>query len=142
MKKDNLKTITESKSVQELNLVPDSSDGTTERKSLLASGLTLKEHRDGVLLRTKQTGKYNGIATLDLKENDPIRYEKLFSKLRGGLVHSRETAKKIAASPIVEQEGELCFTLYNAAGDCVLTSTGLIFHVGRQSWNQSWRHVH
>ena len=54
----------------------------------------------------------------------------MFSRLRGGLVHARETAKKIAASPIVEQEGELCFTLYNAAGDCVLTSTGIIIHVG------------
>ena len=51
-------------------------------------------------------------------------------ELRGGLVHARETAKKIAAVPIVEQEGELCFTLYNAAGDCVLTSTGIIIHVG------------
>jgi Hydantoinase B/oxoprolinase/Hydantoinase/oxoprolinase N-terminal region len=50
--------------------------------------------------------------------------------IRGGLVHARETAKKIAASPIVEQEGELCFTLYNAAGDCILTSTGIIIHVG------------
>ena len=45
-------------------------------------------------------------------------------------MHARETAKKIAASPIVEQEGELCFTLYNAAGDCILTSTGIIIHVG------------
>ncbi len=45
-------------------------------------------------------------------------------------MHARETAKKIAASPIVEQEGELCFTLYNAVGDCVLTSTGIIIHVG------------
>ena len=116
-----------------LELAPDIRTGRTrktENKRLLASGMTLKEHRDDVLLRTRQTGKYNGIDTLDLKENDPIRYEKLFSKLRGGLVHSRETAKKIAASPIVEQEGELCFTLYNAAGDCVLTSTGIIIHVG------------
>ena len=65
-----------------------------------------------------------------MRDADPIGYEKLFSKLRGGLVHARETAKKIAASPIVEQEGELCFTLYNAAGDCILTSTGIIIHVG------------
>ena len=50
--------------------------------------------------------------------------------LRAGIVNARETAKKIAASPIVEQEGELCFSLYNAAGDCVLTSTGIIIHVG------------
>ncbi len=97
---------------------------------LLGNGQTLKEFRDGILERTAKTGHYNGLTRLELRESDPIRYEKLFSKLRGGLVHARETAKKIAASPIVEQEGELCFTLYNAAGDCVLTSTGIIIHVG------------
>lgn len=98
--------------------------------SLLASGLTLKQHRDAILERTQTTGYYNGLEKLEFRDSDPISYEKLFSKLRGGLVHARETAKKIAASPIVEQEGELCFTLYNAAGDCILTSTGIIIHVG------------
>ncbi|MBU6259821.1 MAG: hydantoinase B/oxoprolinase family protein, partial [Burkholderiales bacterium] len=97
---------------------------------LMGNGMTLKEYRDGILKRTAETGHYNGLERLALREKDPIGYEKLFSKLRGGLVHARETAKKIAASPIVEQEGELCFTLYNAAGDCVLTSTGIIIHVG------------
>jgi acetone carboxylase alpha subunit len=97
---------------------------------LLKNGQTLKEFRDGILERTAATGHYNGLERLEFRESDPIRYEKMFSKLRGGLVHARETAKKIAASPIVEQEGELCFTLYNAAGDCVLTSTGIIIHVG------------
>ena len=97
---------------------------------LLGNGKSLKEHRDEVLARTKETGFYNGLRKLELKDSDPIQYEKMFSRLRGGLVHARETAKKIAASPIVEQEGELCFTLYNAAGDCVLTSTGIIIHVG------------
>jgi len=98
--------------------------------NLLASGMTLKQHRDAIIERTQATGYYNGLEKLELRDSDPIGYEKLFSKLRGGLVHARETAKKIAASPIVEQEGELCFTLYNAAGDCVLTSTGIIIHVG------------
>lgn len=97
---------------------------------LLRNGQTLKQFRDGVVKRTKETGYYNGLEKLELRDSDPISYEKLFSKLRGGVVHARETAKKIAASPIVEQEGELCFTLYNAAGDCVLTSTGIIIHVG------------
>ncbi|WP_265949056.1 hydantoinase B/oxoprolinase family protein [Dechloromonas sp. A34] len=98
--------------------------------NLLESGLTLKQHRDAILERTQATGYYNGLEKLEFRDSDPIGYEKLFSKLRGGLVHARETAKKIAASPIVEQEGELCFTLYNAAGDCILTSTGIIIHVG------------
>lgn len=97
---------------------------------LLGTGQTLKENRDAVLARTAQTGFYNGLEKLAFRESDPIRYEKLFSRLRGGVVHARETAKKIAASPIVEQEGELCFSLYNAAGDCVVTSTGIIIHVG------------
>ena len=98
--------------------------------NLLKTGETLKQYRDGIIERTKASGHYNGIEKLEFRDADPIGYEKLFSKLRGGLVHARETAKKIAASPIVEQEGELCFTLYNAAGDCVLTSTGIIIHVG------------
>ncbi|MBH2010188.1 MAG: hydantoinase B/oxoprolinase family protein [Xanthomonadaceae bacterium] len=97
---------------------------------LLGNGKTLKQHRDEVLERTHKTGFYNGLEKLEFKDSDPITYEKLFSRIRGGLVHARETAKKIAASPIVEQEGELCFTLYNAAGDCILTSTGIIIHVG------------
>jgi len=97
---------------------------------LLQNGRTLKQYRDGIIERTRATGHYNGLEKLEFRDRDPIGYEKLFSKLRGGLVHARETAKKIAASPIVEQEGELCFTLYNAAGDCVLTSTGIIIHVG------------
>ncbi|MER2528004.1 MAG: hydantoinase B/oxoprolinase family protein [Candidatus Competibacter denitrificans] len=101
-----------------------------QRPDLLKNGKTLKQFRDEILARTAATGHYNGLTRLTLREKDPIGYEKLFSKLRGGLVHARETAKKIAASPIVEQEGELCFTLYNAAGDCVLTSTGIIIHVG------------
>ena len=98
--------------------------------NLLKNGQTLKQYRDAIMARTQATGYYNGLEQLALRDSDPIGYEKLFSKLRGGLVHARETAKKIAASPIVEQEGELCFTLYNAVGDCVLTSTGIIIHVG------------
>ncbi len=98
--------------------------------NLLQNGKTLKEFRDAIIARTQASGHYNGLDKLEFRDSDPIGYEKLFSKLRGGLVHARETAKKIAASPIVEQEGELCFTLYNAAGDCVLTSTGIIIHVG------------
>ena len=97
---------------------------------LLGNGKSLKQYRGEVVERSRNSGHYNGLEKLELREADPIGYEKLFSKIRGGLVHARETAKKIAASPIVEQEGELCFTLYNAVGDCILTSTGIIIHVG------------
>src|SRR5699024_2625378 len=79
---------------------------------------------------SKETGHYAGLKELTFKESDPIRFEKIYSKLRGGVVHARETAKKVAASPIVEQEGELCFSLYTPEADSIVTSTGIIIHVG------------
>lgn len=97
---------------------------------LKLEGQTLKRHRDEVLRITQETGHYAGLKKMELKENDPILYNKMFSRLRAGVVHARETAKRIAASPIVEQEGELCFTLYNPVGDSLMTSTGIIIHVG------------
>ena len=56
-----------------------------------------------------ETGHYWGLETLDLQRGDPIRYEKIFSRLRGGLVSARETALNISASPIVKEIGELSF---------------------------------
>lgn len=111
-----------------VNVKQTSLEGAT--RGIVRGGETLKEHRDRLMTATKATGHYAGLKRLELRESEPILYNKLFSRLRAGVVDARETAKKIAASPIVEQEGELCFTLYNAAGDSLLTSTGIIIHVG------------
>ena len=46
-----------------------------------------------------ETGRYCGVDELALKEADPIRYEKIFSRLRGGLVTARETALNISRQP-------------------------------------------
>lgn len=80
-----------------------------------------------------QTGYYAGLKNLDLKESDPIGFEKLFSRVRGGLVSARETALNISASPIVRELGELCFALYTPEGDSVALSTGIIVHVHTMS---------
>jgi N-methylhydantoinase B len=80
-----------------------------------------------------ESGSYWGIERLELKEKDPIRFEKLFSRLRGGLVTARETALNISASPIVKEIGELCFALYTPEGDAVALSTGIIVHVHTMS---------
>lgn len=80
-----------------------------------------------------ETGRYYGLERLALKESEPIRYEKLFSKLRGGMVNARETAMNISASPIVKEIGELCFALYTPEGDSVALSTGIIVHVHTMS---------
>jgi len=90
-----------------------------------------------MLLESEQlfdkTGHYMGLEQLELKESDPILYEKIFSRIRGGVVTARETALNIAANPIIEEEGELCFTLYTPEGDSVALSTGIIIHVHTMS---------
>jgi N-methylhydantoinase B/acetone carboxylase alpha subunit len=82
----------------------------------------------------RETGAYAGLnESLELKESDPILFEKIFSRLRGGLVSARETALNISASPIVKELGELCFAVYTPEGDSVALSTGIIVHVHTMS---------
>lgn len=76
-----------------------------------------------------ETGRYYGIDTLEMKNDQPFEYEQLFSRLRGALVSARETALHISASPIVREIGELCFQVYTPEGDCIAVSTGIIVHV-------------
>jgi N-methylhydantoinase B len=80
-----------------------------------------------------ETGHYHGVTDLQMMESDPIGYEKLFARLRGGLVSARETALNISASPIVRELGELCFALYTPEGDSIALSTGIIVHVHTMS---------
>lgn len=81
-----------------------------------------------------ETGSYQGLSgELAMIAADPIGYEKLFSRIRGGLVSARETAMNISASPIVRELGELCFALYTPEGDSVALSTGIIVHVHTMS---------
>ena len=96
-------------------------------------GTTLKEMLERSEELFSETGRYWGVSRLEMKEDDPIRYEKLFAKLRGGLVNARETAMNVSASPIVQEIGELCFALYTPEGDSVALSTGIIVHVHTMS---------
>lgn len=106
---------------------------TTTATAIGADGLKISEmlRRNEELFQT--TGCYAGLTSLDLKESDPIGFEKLFSRVRGGLVSARETALNISASPIVRELGELCFALYTPEGDSVALSTGIIVHVHTMS---------
>ncbi len=85
-----------------------------------------------------QSGHYGGVEELSLMRSDPIGYEKLFSRLRGGLVSARATALNISASPIVRELGELCVALYTPEGDSIALSTGIIVHVHTMSDAIKW----
>jgi len=90
---------------------------------------TLQEMLDDGEQLLEETGRYQGLDELDLKENDPFKYEQMYSRLRGALVSARETALHVSASPIVREIGELCFQIYTPEGDSVAVSTGIIVHV-------------
>ncbi len=99
-----------------------------------SGGRTLREMLEESERLFAQTGSYYGLTgELALKDADPIGYEKLFARLRGGLVSARETALNISASPIVRELGELCFALYTPEGDSIALSTGIIVHVHTMS---------
>ncbi len=85
-----------------------------------------------------ESGRYAGLSELEMMASDPIGYEKLFSRIRGGLVSARETALNISASPIVRELGELCFALYTPEGDSLALSTGIIVHVHTMSDAIKW----
>src|SRR3954449_279594 len=98
-----------------------------------ADGHTLKQMLDASEERFAATGYYQGLEHLELKDSDPLHFEKLFSRVRGGMVTARETALNISASPIVRELGEICFALYTPEGDNVALSTGIIVHVHTMS---------
>jgi N-methylhydantoinase B/acetone carboxylase alpha subunit len=96
-------------------------------------GQSLKEMIDHSEQLFADTGCYQGLSEMPLKDGDPLHFEKLFSRVRGGMVSARETAMNISASPIVRELGEICFALYTPEGDNVALSTGIIVHVHTMS---------
>jgi N-methylhydantoinase B/oxoprolinase/acetone carboxylase alpha subunit/acetone carboxylase gamma subunit len=96
-------------------------------------GTTLKEMIDHSEKLFADTGHYQGLRDFTMKEQDPLHFEKLFSRVRGGMVSARETALNISASPIVRELGEISFALYTPEGDNIALSTGIIVHVHTMS---------
>jgi acetone carboxylase alpha subunit len=96
-------------------------------------GQSLRGQFEDLEERTEETGHYAGFEKLSLKDESPIEYEQMFAQLRGELVNARETSKEVAATPIVEQEGELCYGLFTPEGDSIAISTGIIVHIHTMS---------
>jgi acetone carboxylase alpha subunit len=85
-----------------------------------------------------ETGHYAGLTALPLKEQDPLRYERIYSRLHSTVVSAREGARRIAASPGVREVGELVFSLYTPEGDAITLSTGILVHVHTTSRFIKW----
>ena len=103
------------------------------RKPLGWDGRTARDMLEESERLMAESGHYWGVDHLNIKESEPIRYEKMWSRLRGGIVGARQTALNISASPIVREIGELCFGLYTPEGDSITLSTGIMAHVHTMS---------
>ncbi len=85
-----------------------------------------------------ETGCYDGITTLSLRRQDPLKFETLHTKLRAFCVSAREMARRISASPGVREVGEMVVALYTPEGDAVALSNGIMVHVHTMSRFIKW----
>ena len=85
-----------------------------------------------------ETGCYHGITELQLRAEDPLRFETMHMKLRASCVAAREMARRISASPGVREVGEMVTALYTPEGDAVALSNGIMVHVHTMSRFIKW----
>jgi acetone carboxylase alpha subunit len=86
----------------------------------------------------ERTGSYQGLAELQARAADPIRYERLHARLLSAVIEAREMARRISGSPSVREMGEFLVTLFTAEGDAIALSTGIMLHVHTTSRFIKW----
>lgn len=84
------------------------------------------------------TGCYDGITELSLRQQDPLKFETLHTKLRAYCVSAREMARRISASPGVREVGEMVVAIYTPEGDAIALSNGIMVHVHTMSRFIKW----
>jgi len=84
------------------------------------------EKRDRV---TAETGHYYGLTSLPLHNDDAVKMTRFNAQLTTTAVFARETAKHVAASPVMRSFGECLWMILQPEGDAVTASLGLIGHV-------------
>jgi len=95
------------------------------KEALIAKERSMQEH-----------GYYE--PALTLKEQDPIKFEVLYTKLVHSVLNAREVAALVSASPVVREMGECVFGLYTAEGDAICLSVGIMLHIHTMSRMIKW----
>jgi acetone carboxylase alpha subunit len=86
----------------------------------------------------RETGKIYGLEELRLKNEDPIKYELLHSRLLASVISARAVAKMIASSVVTREMGEMSFAIYTPEGESVVFSTGLLIHIKIMGMFTKW----
>jgi acetone carboxylase alpha subunit len=77
---------------------------------------------------TAETGHYYGVDKLYLRDADPIKYERFYSKLHASVLAARESARFVAASPGSREMGECLWGIATPEGDTLAVSLGFLSH--------------
>ena len=91
-----------------------------------ASALRIRERLIESERLMEETGCYDGITELELRQQDPLKFEALHTKLRAFCVSAREMARRISASPGVREVGEMVVAIYTPEGDAIALSNGIM----------------
>ncbi|BCH06004.1 5-oxoprolinase [Mesorhizobium sp. 131-3-5] len=103
-----------------------------------ASALRIRERLIESERLMEETGCYDGITELQLRNQDPLKFETLHTKLRAYCVSAREMARRISASPGVREVGEMVVAIYTPEGDAIALSNGIMVHVHTMSRFIKW----
>ena len=77
---------------------------------------------------TAESGHYYGVTELSLRDSDPIKYERFYSKIHASVLAARESARYVAASPGSREMGEVLWGLATPEGDTLAVSAGFLSH--------------
>ena len=105
---------------------------------MLKKNTPLKDRLEESERLMKSTGCYDGVTELKLRNQDPLKFETLHTKLRSACVSAREMARRISASPGVREVGEMVVAIYTPEGDAIALSNGIMVHVHTMSRFLKW----
>lgn len=91
-------------------------------------GLTLREMLEQRDRLTEETGHYYGVTELTLRDSDPVKYERFYSRIHSCVLAAREVARYVAASPGGREMGESLWALTTPEGDSLALSLGFFSH--------------
>lgn len=106
----------------EMGVLREASPESQQQRKTLKQAI---DERDRLLA---ETGHYYGIETLSLRDADPMKYERFYSRLHTCVLGAREVARYVAASPGGREMGESLWALTTAEGDSLALSLGFFSH--------------
>ena len=91
------------------------------------------------LLSRREHNIENGkFPPMDLKKEDPIKWELLYTRLASLVQNAKETARRVSASPAVRETGECIFAAFTPEGDSVAMSDGIMIHIASLGSSIKW----